>query len=281
MSLTSLLGGDASVKAAFQVVKRPVGLAMLPIAAFPLSRSPAMIGTAFDYALRFGLEARGWAAHDHWIADSAIVRALTTPELQPLVGLALMQQAEAKRLIEVAGEALTCGELSAGAARACTLLAGVDILQRAPSYAGAALMRPLEDADVLDLQALYRIVPWKRFQPTTVLHLNPTFREGSLAVGGADADLIVDDCLIEIKTTKTSKIELSHLRQLVGYALLANQFGVDEKGGQSVTIRRLGVYLSRAGVLVSWPLEECVSEKEQGRLLDALLARGRAQWRRE
>ena len=50
--------------------------------------------------------------------------------------------------------------------------------------------------------------------------LNPTF-DGSRNVGGADADLIANGTLIELKTTRQDKFErIDHLCQLLGYALL-------------------------------------------------------------
>ncbi|HEU5378838.1 MAG TPA: hypothetical protein VFV38_25725, partial [Ktedonobacteraceae bacterium] len=76
--------------------------------------------------------------------------------------------------------------------------------------------------------------------------LNPTFA-GSTDVGGADADMIVDGCLIDIKTTKQSKVDPRWLRQLAGYLLLDYR---DEYHLHSV-----GLYLARHGVFLSWPVE--------------------------
>ena len=79
--------------------------------------------------------------------------------------------------------------------------------------------------------------------------LNPKF-DGSVDVGGADADLIVDGLLIDIKTTKRSSIELDWLRQLLGYVLLdySDQYGIGS----------IGLYLARQGMLFSWSLEEVI-----------------------
>ena len=79
--------------------------------------------------------------------------------------------------------------------------------------------------------------------------LNPTF-DGSIDVGGADADLIVDGLLIDIKATKRSSIELDWLRQLLGYVLLdySDQYGIGS----------IGLYLARQGILVQWNLDEVV-----------------------
>jgi hypothetical protein len=77
--------------------------------------------------------------------------------------------------------------------------------------------------------------------------LNPVF-EGSHDVGGADADLIVDDCLIDLKATIDPKPSADALYQLLGYVLLDYQ---DEH-----QIRSVGVYLARQGVLLRWRLDD-------------------------
>ena len=73
--------------------------------------------------------------------------------------------------------------------------------------------------------------------------LNPTF-DGSVAIGGADADLVVGGTLLELKTTRQDSFErVDHLYQLLGYALLDYS--------NTYEIERVGVYLARRGVLVS------------------------------
>ena len=77
--------------------------------------------------------------------------------------------------------------------------------------------------------------------------LNPTF-SGSADVGGADADLILDDCLVEIKTTVKATIQKLHLYQLLGYVLLdyADEY----------TLEKFGFYMARQGRLFNWPINE-------------------------
>ena len=67
---------------------------------------------------------------------------------------------------------------------------------------------------------------------------NPVFR-GSRLVGGADADLICDGELIEIKSSKNPGVERDYLLQMAGYALL------DLDDGYAV--RTLGIYFARTG----------------------------------
>ena len=77
--------------------------------------------------------------------------------------------------------------------------------------------------------------------------LNPTF-DGSRDIGGADADVILDDYLIEIKTTVKQRVAVQWLYQLAGYVLLdySDKYPLDG----------VGLYLSRQGLLFKWPLAE-------------------------
>lgn len=77
--------------------------------------------------------------------------------------------------------------------------------------------------------------------------LNPTF-VGSVDVGGADADFVVDGCLIDIKTTKNPKIEPSWLYQIVGYLLLDYD--------DTFAIRSVGIYMARQGKLFKWSADD-------------------------
>ena len=79
-------------------------------------------------------------------------------------------------------------------------------------------------------------------------HLNPTFA-GSGLVGGADADLVVDGLLVDVKTTQYTampKREVAY--QLLGYLLM----DLDDRLG----IKSIGFYLSRVPALITWPAQE-------------------------
>lgn len=77
--------------------------------------------------------------------------------------------------------------------------------------------------------------------------LNPTFT-GSGDVGGADADLIVDGCLIEVKTAISPSLKGEWIHQLLGYVLL----DYDDHHA----IDGVGVYFARQMKLVRWSLDE-------------------------
>ena len=87
--------------------------------------------------------------------------------------------------------------------------------------------------------------------------LNPVF-EGSADVGGADADLIIGQTLLEIKTVKYWMIESqSALRQLLGYVLL--DYSDEYK------IKRIGMYMTRQGVMLRWDLDTLIRSMSSGK----------------
>lgn len=92
--------------------------------------------------------------------------------------------------------------------------------------------------------------------------LNPKFGEGSLLVGGADADLIIDDMLIDFKMIKKAGVDRNHFNQLMGYYLL-NEIGgicdkIDETGNKKEKheINKIGIYSSRYGDLLVYNIDD-------------------------
>ena len=78
----------------------------------------------------------------------------------------------------------------------------------------------------------------------------PTF-SGSFYVGGADADIIVDGCLYDVKTSSNPRGELAAaIRQIIGYALL--------DWNDEYKLDRMGLYLSRQGKAISWSTDEII-----------------------
>lgn len=80
----------------------------------------------------------------------------------------------------------------------------------------------------------------------------PEFAESG-HLGGADADLIVDGCLWDVKTTinPTDRL-LRSIRQLLGYVLL--------DWGNEFRMERAGFYFARQGTRMCWPLDRLIEE---------------------
>ena len=93
----------------------------------------------------------------------------------------------------------------------------------------------------------------------------------SAAVGGADADFVVEGCPYEVKTTKAPREKLvGSVRQLLGYVLL--DWSDDYK------LQEAWLYFARQGHRMSWPLAQLLSETTGDP--DATLAGLRDEFRR-
>ena len=105
----------------------------------------------------------------------------------------------------------------------------------------------VDDAAALGAEFVRRYSSWHGADAI----LNPSFA-GSDHVGGADADLIVDGCLWELRTTKKRKAQGIWLYQLLGYVLLDydNEYAIDS----------VGFLLPRQKTHVSWPVHELIAE---------------------
>jgi hypothetical protein len=119
-----------------------------------------------------------------------------------------------------------------------------------------------EDADVEDLRrklGLARRLPSSPFVSSRVCVLNPSFDKASRLVGGADADVLIDDTLIDVKTTKRLLFTAEMFRQLVGYYVLSKVGGIAHGVRPKPQIRHLAVYFARFGVFASLPVERVVT----------------------
>ena len=76
---------------------------------------------------------------------------------------------------------------------------------------------------------------------------NPVLGNPDLNIS-ADGDLILDDCLVDIKATVNPKVSQAMLYQVVCYALLDRE--------DRFSIRKTGLYMARQGALIVWPLPE-------------------------
>jgi hypothetical protein len=231
----------------------------------------SVVGTALDYVLRFGMRARHGGAHPPTIAEQAVKR-LDAGHYRMLdieadiADRVRVNVATARACLDaLTPEPLLTREVAMAALR----LACVDPLYRAGRPEG--LDREPDDAEVDDLTALYRVVPWEDFAPRDRWIANPTFGEGSVRIHGADGDLIVDDRLIDFKCTKETLVEPEAIRQVVCYALLANRFGVDGVDGKA-GIYSLGIYMARTRRLYTFKLRECINSASDSAVVDKILS---------
>ncbi|UFR07116.1 hypothetical protein KBP30_40940 [Streptomyces sp. Go40/10] len=87
-----------------------------------------------------------------------------------------------------------------------------------------------------------------RLLPATARVCGPVF-DGSLHVGGADADFILDGALIDCKATiRPERLNRAEIYQLAGYLLLDYS--------DAHTITTVALYLSRQGALIDWSVAD-------------------------
>ena len=117
----------------------------------------------------------------------------------------------------------------------------------------------VQEKDATDLENLIRRVKPEIFATKNICLLNPTFGHASNLVGGADADLLIGDILVDIKTTKYLKFDRPMLHQLAGYYLLHKIGGIGDTSGR-YKISKLGIYFSRHGKLFTFDVEDLIAE---------------------
>ncbi len=235
-------------------------LAKLPNLALRVSPRTArygLVGTAFDYALRFELLRRNpHAVTRSWVAEGAVERIAEAAERAGLPkkqarllekqGAGILE--DARRFVE-GFCASSIPDLAPLAVHAL-LLAKLDNVYRA--YQLDSALTEADPEDVRDVTELLAIVPYDALSDASAMLLNPTFGSFSTVVGGADADLISGDLLVELKTTKTADLKREMVRQLLVYFILAQRAQAEDR--MFPEVRRFGVYFSRHGHLWERPI---------------------------
>lgn len=118
----------------------------------------------------------------------------------------------------------------------------------------------VDEKDIADLRNLIKGVNWHDFKARQICLLNPTFGEASRLVGGADADIVIDDTLIEIKTTIKWDFKRDYFSQLIGYYCLYCIGGVDGLPKKR-KIKNFAIYFSRQAYLHFLPINQCIDNQ--------------------
>jgi len=265
MSLTSFLG-NKDVRAKFsQEFTKPKFNLKKEILAPPVTNHYGLVGTAFDYLMRFYIEhLNPEAISSTWIAESAVAQ-------MNLLGLARSQDSvigidpglidKGEQIVSQARTAyskyLKSGLMNDELIKSALLLAQLDIYFRAGIV--DENFGTVDEGDIADLRKLVSIINPDLFRAKRLCMLNPTFGEASHLVGGADADLLIDNMLIDIKTTKNLELKREDFNQLVGYYILFNIGGIDDAPLEP-KIERIGIYFSRYAELQSFPVNTVIDE---------------------
>ena len=264
MSLTEFVDRP-SIKAAFSEHSARVVLPWRPrdmqMLAPSCGRRHGFVGTAFDYMARFRIARElantmpeGAVIHNTgWIAEASVEIIkdhkqyhLAYPWWSKTIGAAR------KLYWEYAdGEDISIERV----ARCVQFLAAADMLYRTDEFNPNTVSDNSVTRELLALNEVFH--PDHLFSIRKDCLLNPNFQAGGL-VGGADADIIVDGLLVDIKTTISPGLNSSHIRQLAGYAVLQDMAGIriSEDKVHTVPIREVALYFSRQGLMARWQLDE-------------------------
>lgn len=118
---------------------------------------------------------------------------------------------------------------------------------------------------IADLRKLISIVPIENFKAEKFCILNPGFgRRVSELIGFKNADIVLDDALIDIKTTKDLKIKRQMYNQLWQYYMLS-RIGRIEGPKRKSMIKRLGIYFARHAKLVTFNVNDILDTKTRKR----------------
>ncbi|MFV0256971.1 MAG: hypothetical protein ACK5PP_00790 [Acidimicrobiales bacterium] len=222
--------------------------------------SPGTVGTAFDLQTRLEID----PSHTPIIAYAAFC------DRRPLVEVI-------DTVADVARGAAESGKDPSALARASWALAITTEAYRAGIAPGTPLYELLDaGAAGFTSEALLALAPDNAIRQLSELsrlaatnlrpHLDGPYQLGPTFKGStrcpADADLIADGLLLEIKTrlgtrhpstrVRRDALTLQDLYQLTAYALFDtdNQYGID----------RVAVYSARYGFLISWPLNDLLND---------------------
>lgn len=251
-----------------------------------VSKSPALIGTAFDYLLRFNLEKEysSQVISTTWVSEQAINGYFKTEGLsfQSFGFQEELSITGIKQLMSIKKKApkkfTWCKEVHAKFLRskakesdellkACFFLARLDNIYRRglPTVEELRMLFTTNRNDINELKSLSRCCTAGKFKPNSHIILNPGFGTNIVS---ADADLVVDEMLIDVKVTKHLRLTREHFNQIIGYYLLYLIGGFSNQG--KVKISKLGIYFARHDFLWTINIDE-IGEKEDFRRATRLL----------
>ncbi|MBM3282475.1 MAG: hypothetical protein FJY86_04020 [Candidatus Diapherotrites archaeon] len=272
MSLTSFVKVPEVKRGILGYWPKPVFNLEAPMLAPPESKNYSLIGTAFDYLLWFYLKRKySDASESEWVAEIAMApevlfsvskkfaqrNGLKEREVEEsaiaigAIGIQIIDSVKKGRM-----HLMETGELTDGFLADILRLSKLDAIYRGGYFPKINDLIQVDPSDVKDLRKLYSIIPSNIFQGEKIA-LNPNFGDTSLLVGGADADAIIDGCLIDFKTTKFLDLKDEYWVQLVGYAVLSD---INSDTNKAFRLNSFALYFSRHGVRWMHQLERFYSD---------------------
>ncbi len=242
----------------------------------PLTKNYSVVGQAFDYILRFTLEYKNKTkiiSNEAWVADESFRMIKNSVEkassktikigyrsdfVKDRIEFLSMLKEEYSNAKQNYQKFLSDGVLTDSLIKSSLFLARLDTTYRA-GFIDQSLGNE-NDLDIQDIRQLLDVLKEKDFKVREHCFINPTFGNGSILVEGADADLIIDDTLIDIKVTKNLVIERDYFNQIIGYYILSLIGGINEEEDYN-PIKNIGLYFARHATLWKIPIDELADQK--------------------
>ncbi len=260
MSLTSFLHAKENQEVRNKLktdFSRPFFSLKTEIQAPPLTNNYGIVGTAFDYLFRYKVKSINQSIQfeeGHWVSTIGYKRLQNWLQKNTKKGNSHLLKEIAERY-DIAQKSFTLfcenGEVNNLLLESSIFLAKLDMYQRIGFLEDFEVYNPI---DIYDLMKMLSIMDTSKFQIRKQCWLNPIFIAPTI-IGGADGDIIIDDTLIDIKTTKNLKLERSYLNQLICYYVLSLMKGINGKKSCQ-PIKKLGIYFARFGELWTVPVYE-------------------------
>lgn len=257
------------------------------ILAQPLTKNYTIVGIAFDYLLRMFLKRINTNAIERiWIAEQ-LLQEITGP-CTPILKYAAPESAEGKpvelmeyKQIELSkylkqillkckdlySKYLQSGEITDKLLEDFLLLSQFEPIFRTGRVFD--IKHNADKKDIKDLRNLISLLHSKQNLFISKEHclLNPTFGEASSMIGGADADVVIDDIIIDIKTTINADFTRDQFNQILGYYLLNSISGIDGIN-KKVKINRIGIYYSRFSEMLLVSIKNIIEEDKMKNFLE-------------
>lgn len=261
MSLTSIIKGDKDLRDKIKsTFKRPKLDKSKPILAIPSTKNLGAVGIAFDYIFRFYLE------RINKVNNNKIIIWPSERALDYLDGeIYLVSQNIIDEVKKLKKEFIKSGYLSRELVRQTLRMSYIDSVYRS-GFGVEFIGKDADELEIDDIENQFKLVNFDLYRANNICLLNPSFDYASSLVGGADADVIIDDVLFDIKTTKNLDLKLDDFCQIIGYLLLYRISGaLCNHGIENSEIKRLGIYYSRYGYLFSFSVDEIVDSESLGK----------------
>jgi hypothetical protein len=305
MSLTSFLERKDVRERFRQEFDMPRMKTKRELLAPPLSNRYSLVGTAFDYLARFYVKrlnpdaiTKAWIAeivlHDlSWMpiwrhnsqSDTTVYGFSWMPQedyIKDKRGTILRFSDLEKKVRQIVervrvdyADFLSSGRITDELVESALLLAQVDTIFRAKVV--DKNLGDVHKEDIEDLSKLISLIDLQFFKASRLCLLNPTFGDASLLVGGADADLVIDDAIIDIKTTKNFGLDREDFNQLIGYFVLHEIAGFGNLAPRQ-SITRVGIYFARFGYLHTIDLDGIIRPETFPNFVKWFVARARQEY---